>query len=242
MADNSHPVLDGEVIVRPRNNTKNWEAKYKVSDGWRRTSTGTSDPKKAKEIALELYMEAKSLSERGIRVRTKGKLIVSFSDVAMMKRKQWIEDKKAGYGKPVYDSYINVVDRWLVPYFGNMPLLDVDDDVIEEFERHRRSELGREPSKSTINNHNCVFRAVFDLARRKKYIQSSQIPKFTLKGKGKQSKRRPAFDQKEIVLLEKKLLVWGENHTKSITRYKRKLLFFYVKLLLACGIRPSNEI
>ena len=235
-------VIEGECVVRERAGTKNLQAWFNIDGGYRRESTRTSDPDEAKKYALNRYMEINALKQRGVPLRQHGKLVIQFNDVAQMIYQQMQEDIASGLGKPVYQSYMGVIEQWLLPYFDGVALTDVDEDAIYEFERHRLNTLGREPAKTTINTHNVVFRSIFALARRKKYIKAGEIPEFTVKGKGKKSVRRPVFTVKEMVALEKFMLGWSENHPRSITRYKRRLLLYYVMLLQKSGIRPGKEI
>ncbi len=235
-------VVPEKCFIKPRDRSNKYQAWFKVNGKWRRETTGTSDSDEAKDVALERYMKIFNLEDKGVPLRHTGKLVVTFNDVAMMKRRMWLEDIQKGFGKPVHDTYIKVVNRWFIPFFEGMPLTDVDDDVIEDFERHRRNEFGKELAKSTINNHNCVFRAIFELARRRKYIQSNQIPRFTVKGKGRSANPRPSFTTKEMVAFQKFMAGWRQDHDKSISRYKAKLLFYYAHLLVTSGIRTGKEI
>ena len=118
----------------------------------------------------------------------------------------------------------------------------MDDDKIFEFEQHRKRAMGRDPAKSTINSHNCVFRAIFETAVRKKYTLSSGVPRFTVKNKGAKPKPRASFTTKEIQELEGKLFVWRQGHVRATSRYQARTLYYYVKLLVACGIRTGKEI
>ena len=107
-------VIEGECLVRERSNSKKLQAWFNIDGKWRRESAGTSDPEEAKKFALNRYMEIHSLKQRDVPLRQSGKLVVLFKDVAQQYYEQMQTDIANGLGKPVYTSYMNVIERWLL--------------------------------------------------------------------------------------------------------------------------------
>jgi integrase len=237
-----HWVIDEECFVTPRGGKYQAHYMIKGTGKVRRQTTGESDLEKAKDAAKKRYREIVGLQERGVTVHSTGKLVHYFNDVAKKQRQYWIDGINSGTGTPIHHSYIQIMDKWLLPFFKDIPIADVDDDLIFDFEEHRKKELGREPGKTTINSHNCVFRAIYDMAVRKKFVQSSQVPIFTVRNKGVESNPRGKFTPDEMAEIESQLFIWREDHPKFSSRYLAKLTYYYVKLLVTSGIRPGKEI
>ncbi|MAF94857.1 MAG: hypothetical protein CMM60_03785 [Rhodospirillaceae bacterium] len=167
---------------------------------------------------------------------------ISFGEVCKRYAIQLQKDLSQGLGKPIHKTYLNVISKWLIPYFKKVPIKAIDDEIIDGYERHRRNKLEKEPSKTTINTHNVVFRAVFDFAAKKKYVNRSEIPVFTVKNKGIPSKRRPDFSRDEYRHLYRYMRKWaGREKGNWITKYKRKLMREYVLFVANTGMRPGTE-
>ena len=236
-----HAIIKGELYLYKRGRTVNYYARYRVSDNqFKRSTTGTGAFDDAKKIGIKLYTNARTLMDEGVVVPKTGK-IDTFASIAIEYRERLHQEQLNGIGKPVYKTYIETVDNWLAPYFKDIELQKIDDYVIDEFELYRKQKMGREPSKTTINIHNVVMRAVFDLARKRKLINSSQIPKLTVKNKGSKTVRRPHFSAADLEQLHRKMMAWSKKSDRSGSRYKRQLLYLYVQFLSNSGVRPGNE-
>ena len=237
--DTTHHLRDGEVVIAKRPNTSKWQYRIKRPKGdWEIRSTKTTDLELAKQVATERYDEIRFRQKHDLPLDTSKK----FNDVASLYLGQLTDHIEASTGKPVYVSYASVINTWLLPFFEGVALLEVDDDKIYEYEQHVHASLGRMPAKTTINTHNVVLRAIFDLAARKKWIQRGAIPKLTVKGKGVKTKRRPIFMPSEWNKLTSFMNGKWQTDTKTwIGRYKRQLLRIYVLTLASTGMRPGEE-
>lgn len=117
---------------------------------------------------------------------------------------------------------------------------------MDEFERWRATEMKKKtgrnsPAKSTINKHNIVLRAVFDFAVSQKMCKVTDVPKLTIKKKGRKSERRGAFSQEEYNQLLPFMKQWAKDARTYISKYKRTIMMIYVQFLFASGARPGNE-
>ena len=236
-------MRDGEVVVSTRPNSGMYQARVKLPDGrWRRFSTKTRDLDEAKKIAQSEHDRFRVMDEMGFAIEPTEMGGISFGEICKQYAIRLQQDMSAGFGKPIHKTYLNILDKWLVPYFNKIPIKAIDEGMIDEFERYRRDKLEREPSKTTINTHNVVFRAVFDFAAKKKYVNRSDIPVFTLKNKGVPSKRRPDFSRDEYRRLYRYMRKWaGDKSGNWISQYKRKLMREYVLFLANTGLRPGTE-
>jgi integrase len=235
-------VIEEKCFVQTRNNSLVLQAKYLVNGKWKRASTGCKDIDDAKDAALKKYMEVLALEGKGLTTSHVGEVVKTAKWVAHQYIKELLETKNRGTYKRSYDDYIRFMNSWVIPYFEDTPISEVDQSAMVGFDIYRENRLKRVPAKSTLNTHNAAFNGMFDLAHTRKWVKASTIPKFTIKNKGRKSKRRPGFSHQEIVELEKRMNVWAQNGDKSFTRYKRKMLIIYSMLLARCGIRTGKEI
>ena len=60
LSKNSIQILDGAVTLTKRDDSSCWQARYKIADNWIRATTKTKDLKEAKEVAIDLYTDAKA--------------------------------------------------------------------------------------------------------------------------------------------------------------------------------------
>ena len=52
----THLLLGGEVKVYKRDNSKRWQATFKIDEHWVRISTGKRDLEEAKTVARDQYL------------------------------------------------------------------------------------------------------------------------------------------------------------------------------------------
>ena len=189
--DTTHHMRDGLVVVAMRPNTTKWQMRIKRPTGdWEIKSTKTAELKIAKEIALERYDELRFRQKNDMPLDDARK----FHTVAEEYVQQLELLKGIGVDKSIHATYIRHVKKYMIPFFGNMDLAEVDENALANYDNFLRSEMGKEPAKSSYNSHNVALRAIFNLAIQKKWMLRSQIPKTSVKGKGKKAIRRPHFE------------------------------------------------
>ena len=98
-------MLDGNIVLYKRSRTRKWKARFKVGNYWKRITTKCIDLDKAKDIALEQYMEHLFKHKHGIPAVSK-----SFRDIARLCVADMQRMLEAGEGRSVYASYIAVTD------------------------------------------------------------------------------------------------------------------------------------
>jgi hypothetical protein len=132
------------------------------------------------------------MQQYGIPARAK-----RFDDVARDFLKELARSRANGTAKASQRSYVDVTQKWLLPFFGSYVLPKIDDGLLARFEDWRLQELGYEPAKSTINKHNIVLRAVLEHAVKNSWMKRADIPKLTIKNKGVDAQRRGFFEYEE---------------------------------------------
>ena len=115
MASETERINEKLTIYR-RGFSSRWQARVRLPSGeWHRFSTGKVDLEDAKEVALQQYYS--------IDFRTKNKLPPStrkFRRVAEFAKQRMAEELVSDGGRVVFHDYITAIDRYLIPYFGNM--------------------------------------------------------------------------------------------------------------------------
>ena len=139
-----------------------------------------------------------------------------------------------GADKKIHETYILHVRKYMIPFFGKMDVTEVDENELANYDNFLRLEMGKEPAKSSYNSHNVALRVVFNLAIQKKWVLRSQVPKTSVKGKGKKAIRRPHFEDVEWNKLTSVMFgkVWRSGGKTWLSNYKREC-FSYMSLYLA---------
>lgn len=142
----THVLLDGEVKVYKRPNSKRWQATFKIDGHWVRISTGKRDLEEAKTVAREQYLDYKFRAKHDLPVVTK-----RFEDVAKLAVADMKRQLDAGAGRKVYKDYIKAIDKYFIPFFGKTYITNIDHEKILAFNAWRVEQIGREPKASTLN-------------------------------------------------------------------------------------------
>ena len=226
---------DGNVVLYKRDRSNKWQARVKLPNGkWKRISTKKNAIKFAKEIACDHYDD--------FRFRVKNKLPLNtkrFSMVADLAIKDMNKELDGGYGKKTYYHYIGAIERYMIPFFGNTHIDNIDYMKLKEFDDWRIAKVGKKLKKSTLNNHNSAMNRIFRTALERGWINEYQIPQ--LKNKGEKAKRRPHFEKAEYKQLYEFMRQWHKKGRKKKTRDIRELLRDYVLFLTNTGLRHGTE-
>lgn len=232
--ETTHIITEGELLIALRERSSIWQCRYKIDGLWQRTTTGERDIKKAKETAKKLYLEAQIRKENNYTPITR-----KFKDVARSVVKRLEKDIEAGQGKAIYKDYIIALDRYLIPILGKYKVDSIDYVALKKLDEGRIKKMKKEPTKSTLLNHNAALNRVFDLAIEKGYMSQSSRPE--LHAKGKKSERRVEFTEPEVRAMRGCFETWielGREDSKPV----RALLRDYVEVLLDTGARPGKEL
>lgn len=239
MANEKTHYRDGAVVLYKRERSNKWQARIKVGKGkgsWKRIATSESNVKKAAEIACEKYDEHKFRVKIGLAPDSR-----AFRLVAKIAVQEIQNEINSGYGKRVYEDYIRVIEKYLIPFFNNTHIDSIDYRSLIELDNYRKQRLNKLPAKSTLNTHNAALRRVFAVAVKNNWISEFQVPNIINTGINEKAKRRPYFTIEEYRLLYRYMRHWCLNGRKQLTKDIRFLLRDYVLIIANTGMRPGTE-
>lgn len=235
MKQESIPIIPQRLNIYQRVENGPYHVRMKLSSGeWYRTTTGERDLESAREKSLELYYETKVRKQQNLPPLSKSCSSVARYTIAKMK-----SEVDVGRGKVIYKDYINVIEKYFIPFFGKHSISNITPELLDRFEEWRVEVMKKEPSSSTLNTHNSAFNRIFSIAKDHGWVVKSQIP--LLKNQGKKSETRPTFSFQEYRLLHRRLREWCKTGRTEKTRWKRELLRDYVLVLSNTGIRHGTE-
>lgn len=233
-AEHTVHILEGRATLYKRPTTPYWFVRYKIGSKWIRNTTKEEDLNKARLIAEDIVNDA--------RYREKNKLpIVSkkFKHVANIAIKRMQDLLAIKQGKVTYKHYIQVINKYLIPFFGNYNVDKIDMQVISKFMFWRVEKMNGMPSHSAINTHNSALNRVFDVAIELGYMLATQVPK--LENKGYTSENRDDFTVEEYKLLYQYMRKWVREAREGNEKRVRNMLRDYVLVLANTGIRAGTE-
>lgn len=229
-------IRDGEVVLFKRSRSRIWQCRFKLDDQrWYRQTTGHATLARAVESAGKLYDQARFAQQMGLTPTRK-----SFSQIANFAVEEMRRERAAGTGKKIYDDYIQVIERYLVPFFGERQLQTLTHRDISDFEIWRNHKMGKRPKSSTLMTFASAFSRVCQTATERGWLSDRVIlPKMSRKGE--KGTARPAFSSEEIVALRSAMASWGTGGRTAIDNDYRQLVCDYVEFLLLTGCRHGTE-
>ena len=239
-ADESVPILDGGALLTRRKESPYWQLKFRVGRRFIRVSTKESDLDKARDFSRKFYSRALVKHEAGVPVVSR-----KFKSVAEAVRDRLQRDYDSEISPVIYRDYIQAIDNWLIPFFGNYEIASIDHKHIKAFYEHRRDTLKRDAARSTINTHATAMQYIFDEAVDQGYINNQHVPVLRLKGytaRPNGLKPRAAFSIDEYRQLYRRMRYWIDRTKKGKFTDMRHLLRDTVLFLANSGIRYGTEL
>jgi integrase len=200
-----------------------------------RSTTKEYDLDKARTKAKELMIEAEIRRRSNLPIVTR-----RFRDIAKLAVERMQQERKAGTGKVIYVDYMIVIEKYLIPFFGNRMITSIDYTVLDLFDDWRIDHMRKPPTQSTLMTHNAALNRVFNEAVIRGYL--SDITKPKLEAKGKTGDRRPAFNIEEVKALLRGFDDWIAKAINQHSMNTRYLLRDYVYVLIDTGARPGKEL
>ncbi|MEY2991073.1 MAG: hypothetical protein RI946_467, partial [Pseudomonadota bacterium] len=152
-------LLDGDLRLFKRDRSRTWQAAFKIDGRWVRITTKCKQLEDAKRRARELYVEYQVRQKNGLPVVSK-----RFADVARIVIADMDQQLAAGVGKASWRDYKIVLEKYLIPYFGDRFVTSINYEELQRFAKWREGKMGHEPSASTLNTHNSALNRVYDEA------------------------------------------------------------------------------
>lgn len=210
--------------------------RFKLPSGnWHAASTGTTNLVDAKPAGIEIQQRVLAQLAAGESLSNKTFGEVAAEEIAAMRRA--LDNSRA---PKTYRDYIFAINKYLIPFFGHLPIASIGDETIEDFSAWRETKMGREPRASTMRNHASAYNRVIKLARRQGLIPAERaFPDLPIAGE--KSQARPAFSQPEIDDLLAFMADWEFGGRLRMSRLMRRLCRSYVEFLLYTGIRHGTE-
>ncbi|GGA67237.1 site-specific recombinase phage integrase family protein [Neiella marina] len=230
-----HDISD-ELYVYLQDNSKRWYARIKVAGKWYSKTTKQKEKEKAIAMAYRLQMELEILSEKNQLVKSKRFRDVAEKAIASMQ--QAIDD---GVGKQIYRNYIQVLNKYHIPFFDRIYVTSIDITKLKEFNTWRIAQMKRVPAKSTLLNHNAAMQMVFKEAIENKWMLANQVPDLNT-SEGEAPQRRAHFTPQEYEQVMDSLYDMMENSHKEVTRHIRQLTEDYAEFVIYTGMRPGSEL
>ncbi len=227
-------ILEGDAILYRREGTPCWQVRFKVYGRWLRASTKQKQLDKAKKSAVQIVTKAWHRQEDGLPVVSK-----RFKAVANLAIQRMDEYRQVNRGKETYKTYVQAINRYLIPFFGNYNVDRINAALMHEFAKWRIVEMNKIPSASVINNHNSALNRVFDEAVERGFMAKIMIP--PLRNDGIKTQKRPTITIEEYTHLHRGLRDWVEDGRKGNESHLRNVLRDYILILAHTGIRAGTE-
>jgi integrase len=233
-SENTVHILEGQATLFQRPTSPVWHVRYKAHGRWERQTTKCEELAAAKQKATDIVVDARFKEKNSLpivnkRVKSVGKLAIRRLEGLIA----------SGRGKATYKTYIQAIEKYVIPLLGNHNIDKIDNAVLAKFEKQRIDMMGKTPSASVINNHNSALNQVFDEALERGYMTKFQVP--LLRNDGIKTERRPDFTLDEYKQLYKHMRVWEREARKGNESVLRGVLRDYILVLANTGIRAGTE-
>ena len=233
-------LREGEVVMYRIKRSKMWQVRFKLDkhllgkNKWLRSSTREANFEIAKTIACAMYDEARYRQRAGLAPEAK-----RYCDIAQACIEEMRKELSIGNGKTVYKDYIQCIERYLIPYFGNRYLTSITHADVADFERWRNEVMKRRAKNSTLLTFASAYNRVHQTAIVRGWI-SERVPVPKLSIKGEKGQARSAFSTEEIAQMRAYLGDWYTQATGK-TRQLRRIMRDLVDVLYLTGMRAGTE-
>jgi len=139
------------------------------------------------------------------------------------------------------DDYCTVIERYLLPFFGNRYFDRIDHRAVAEFEQWRNERIGHAPARSTLLTYAAAWNRIQQTALERGWLTAAAVvPKLPVRGRPSQA--RPGFTADEVVQLRSYMASWCTAPRRVAQQTEMRLLLRdYVELLLMTGMRHGTE-
>ncbi len=229
-------ILDGKLTVYKRSQSAQWQCRFKLSNGkWHSASCATTDLEFAKQQAIVLYETVKLKVDAGLAIRVK-----TFGQIAREEITRLARIATTRQAERKYKDYLFILEKYLIPFFGNYRIADITDEVVAEFSAWRLAVMGKEAKAMTKKHHAMAFNRIVQIARERHYVYSNHtVPQLDITGA--KSEPRPAFSNEEMQQLYAYTPIWQKDVMHKDSEAARILCTAYVKFLVNTGVRHSTE-
>jgi len=229
-------LRDGDVVLYKRERSRVWQMRYRLfNKEWRRVSTKHRNLDYAVKVAGDIYDEARFRERLGITHTTK-----KFNAIAKVCLQDLENEINAGIKPLTNKDYIRAINKYLIPFFGNYLLENIDSEVMRKYELWRNELMGKTPLTSTLANHASAYRRVIDTAIQRGWLNDN-MPIANMSRRGVKGKPRPGFTREEISFLLNYLKTYSTGGHSAVAKEMRLLSRDYIELLIGTGMRCGKE-
>jgi integrase len=230
------------LIIFRRSDVKHgkWYCRVKVpqENRYKTVSLKTANIGEARDMAFDLDADIRFRKKHDVPIFDK-----SFADVAkeyLNRLKQSVEAEDMT--DTLYKLKKSIIDRYLIPYVGNVQITAVGDDKWRGYPGWRKQNgkaLGGEgpPKDGTIRKEQIEFRGIMRYAAEKSYIRENQVPKGKIQ---KGTSRREAFSPEEYRHLHTFARSWIKKAPGKIAEWYRTIVYNFVLVMANTGMRPTE--
>jgi integrase len=229
-------LRDGEVVLYKRERSTVWQMRYRLFDKeWRRVSTKHHNIDYAIKVAGDIYDEARFRERLGLTATRR-----KFGTIAKVCLHDLQTEIDAGIKPMTNMDYIRAINKYLVPFFENYYIENIDAEAMRNYELWRNELMGKAPLTSTLANHASAYRRVLDTAIQRGWL-SVQAPVAQMSRRGVKGKARPGFSKQELDYLFDFLEDYSKGGHSSLAKEMRLLSRDYFELLIGTGMRCGKE-
>lgn len=234
--DNIVYLRDGDVVLYKRERSSVWQMRYRLYDKeWRRVSTKHRNIDYAVRVAGDIYDEARFRERLGLSFTRR-----KFGAIAKVCLQDIQIEIDAGIKPMTNSDYIRAINKYLVPFFENYYIENIDAEIMRKYEVWRNELMKRIPLASTLATHASAYRRVIDTAIQRGWL-SENLPTAQMSRRGEKGKSRPGFTRAEIDYLLDFLESYSEGGHSARAKEMRLLSRDYIELLIGTGMRCGKE-
>jgi hypothetical protein len=145
--------MDGEVRLFKRKHSKVWQVAFTLDGRQVRVSSKKRILNDAVAAAREIYLDYRFRQKNGLPVISK-----RFADVAALCRATMKQQLDNGVGKKSFRDYIIVIDKYLVPFFGDIFVTSIDYEMLQKFARWVR--LSVKGCRNATSTHETISSSI----------------------------------------------------------------------------------
>lgn len=227
-----------------------WHMRIKLKDEKKyiRQSTKEADFERAKEVAMERWVELKILQKHGFPIFNK-----SFSSVAkeVMAAIELREERGEIASETLRTIKVRM-HRFLIPYFDRFSMDKITQKTVDDFwewrinywdnnkndPQYKRISKPR-PSYDSLLSLSVLLGQVFNLAIRQEVMKAERKPETTVPMKN-DGRRRSALTHEEATKLRMFMNQWKETDRRTPVLFGRRRLYYAVIVAINSGMRPPE--
>lgn len=224
-------VVREQVYLKKPANSPFYQYYFRLNAYSFRQSTKTTDLKRAEDIALAAYYEARKLDKGAIRKK------VSFKKLCGMYLEYVKHDTRYKYHK-------EIIETKLLPFFGKFKSVQqITNSDILDYMTQRVSRYRKKPKPQTLNRESSALRQICKFAHQKNLMEEEfEIPL---------SKERHAFGRRRHFTLSeyrtvlktacKRIREVPNDGLRTTIKWRRQLLLDYIIFLANTGVRVDES-